>query len=227
PCEGPLDSPPPHGDPCLLPVPPDHPRPQSDAPADLRVGHARMSPDEVEDVSHALLGGRASAALRLAQPHHPVLVAPRPVRQRWARAVVDGAPGWLASQPARPVRGPVELPLLKPRSDLEAHVAHLSKGQCVRRRRHHQRISHATSASCSQVMALTWRWRRASSSSSSIRAPSSSRSPKWTMTARCGASCSATQRPISRPSTTPCVRSASASTISSQDLISTSSAFAW
>src|SRR5690606_16811258 len=129
PCEGPLDSLPPHGDPCLLPVPPDHPRPQSDAPADLRVGDARMSPDEVEDVSHALLGGWASSVFRLAQPHHPVLVAPRPVRQRLARAVVDGAPGWLASQPARPVRGPFERPLLAPRPDLETPVSHLPKGQ--------------------------------------------------------------------------------------------------
>src|SRR5690606_23219888 len=85
----------------------------------------------------------------------------------------------------------------------------------------------ATSASCSQAMALTAAENRRRSSSSSIRAPSSTWSPTWTMTARCCASCSATQRPISRPSTTPCVRSASASTISSQDLISTSSASAW
>src|SRR5690606_16801162 len=209
---------------------PHHPRTQTYSARELVVGDGRSLGEHCADGCDSLFCRHPLPPLLclVGQESRPMRSAPWPVRQRRSQTPIHRAHRALSAETPAPEDRALELAHIKPCSDLEAHVAHLSKGQCVRRRRRHQRISLTvtTSASCSQAMALTWRWRRASSSSSSIRAPSSTWSPTWTMTARGGASCSATQRPVSRTSTTPCVRSASASTISSQDLISTS-ASAW
>lgn len=57
--------------------------------------------------------------------------APWPVRQRRSQTPIHLAHRALSAETSAPEDRALELARIKPRSDLEAHVAHLSKGQVM------------------------------------------------------------------------------------------------